>query len=45
MAPTPHASACPKCAGTMVRRTARKGAHAGDSFWGCAAFPQCRGTA
>lgn len=44
-APTPQAPACPKCAGAMVRRTARKGAHAGDSFWGCAAFPQCRGTA
>lgn len=37
--------ACPRCAGQMVRRTARKGAHAGESFWGCAAFPRCRGTA
>ncbi|MDM0075863.1 restriction endonuclease [Variovorax sp. J2P1-59] len=36
---------CPKCSGAMVRRTARKGAHAGDSFWGCAAYPKCRGTA
>lgn len=37
--------ACPGCAGEMVRRTAKKGANAGDSFWGCAAFPKCRGTA
>ncbi|MDR6539026.1 restriction endonuclease [Variovorax soli] len=39
------APACPRCAGQMVRRTARKGANAGESFWGCAAFPKCRGTA
>jgi restriction system protein len=36
---------CPRCAGQMVRRTAKKGANAGDSFWGCAAFPRCRGIA
>jgi len=36
---------CPRCAGHMVRRTARKGVHAGESFWGCAAFPKCKGTA
>ncbi len=39
------APSCPKCSGTMVRRTARKGANAGESFWGCGAFPRCRGTA
>ena len=37
--------ACPRCAGQMVRRTAKKGANAGESFWGCTAFPKCRGTA
>ncbi|WP_436295280.1 MULTISPECIES: topoisomerase DNA-binding C4 zinc finger domain-containing protein [unclassified Variovorax] len=36
---------CPRCAGHMVRRTARKGAHVGESFGGCAGFPKCRGTA
>lgn len=36
---------CPRCAGQMVRRTATKGARAGESFWGCGAFPRCRGTA
>jgi len=44
-ASTSQGPACPECAGAMVRRTARKGAHAGNSFWGCAAYPKCRGTA
>ncbi|VTU21381.1 Zn-finger domain associated with topoisomerase type I [Variovorax sp. PBL-H6] len=39
------APACPRCAGQMVRRTAKKGANAGEAFWGCGAFPKCRGTA
>ena len=34
---------CPKCDAPMVRRTAQKGANAGNSFWGCANYPQCRG--
>jgi restriction system protein len=39
------APACPRCAGQMVRRLAKQGARAGESFWGCGAFPKCRGTA
>jgi restriction system protein len=35
---------CPQCNGEMVRRAARRGATAGQDFWGCAAFPKCRGT-
>lgn len=35
---------CPKCARPMVRRTARSGQYGGQAFWGCSAFPQCRGT-
>lgn len=35
--------ACPKCGSAMVRRTARQGANIGASFWGCSAFPKCRG--
>lgn len=35
---------CPLCGSKMVLRTARKGAHAGEQFWGCPGFPQCRGT-
>jgi restriction system protein len=35
---------CPICDGSMVRRTARKGASVGSEFWGCTGFPKCRGT-
>jgi restriction system protein len=35
--------ACPKCGGTMVRRTAKRGANAGGDFWGCQTYPTCRG--
>ncbi len=34
---------CPKCGGLMAMRTARTGRHAGQSFWGCLGFPECRG--
>ncbi|MEN6489059.1 MAG: restriction endonuclease [Smithella sp.] len=42
--PQPTANNCPLCGGKMVLRSARKGAHAGEKFWGCSAFPKCRGT-
>ena len=35
---------CPKCGAAMVRRTARRGESAGRDFWGCSAFPSCKGT-
>jgi len=35
---------CPKCSSVMVRRTAKRGANAGNSFWGCSDYPRCRGT-
>ena len=35
--------ACPRCNGEMVERTAKKGARQGQSFYGCAQFPKCRG--
>lgn len=35
--------ACPKCGGSMIKRTAKHGANIGQMFWGCANFPQCRG--
>ncbi|MEX0887565.1 MAG: restriction endonuclease [Phycisphaeraceae bacterium] len=38
------APACPACGSPMVRRTARRGEHAGSAFWGCSTFPRCRGT-
>ncbi len=34
---------CPQCGASMVRRTARKGANAGNEFWGCSTYPRCRG--
>lgn len=36
--------ACPRCGKPMILRTARKGSHAGQSFWGCSAYPECSGT-
>lgn len=35
--------ACPICTKPMLKRTARRGAHAGDVFWGCSAYPACKG--
>jgi restriction system protein len=35
--------ACPRCGAAMTRRVARTGARAGQSFWGCSTFPNCRG--
>ncbi len=40
----PPSPACPLCGKPMVQRTARQGPHAGQAFWGCAAYPDCRGT-
>lgn len=43
-APAPvTAPACPQCNAPMIRRTARKGANAGNEFWGCSTYPTCRG--
>lgn len=39
------APSCPRCAQAMVRRTAKKGANAGQQFWGCSGYRRCRGTA
>ena len=33
---------CPRCHGTLVLRTAKKGANAGNSFYGCSNYPKCR---
>ncbi len=35
---------CPRCGSAMVLRKARRGANAGNTFWGCSTYPQCRGT-
>lgn len=41
---SPKPPACPVCAKPMRLRTARKGPHPGAKFWGCSAFPDCKGT-
>jgi restriction system protein len=33
---------CPKCGSALVLRTVKKGPRAGDRFWGCSTYPQCR---
>lgn len=38
------APSCPRCGSAMVKRVARQGANEGKEFWGCATFPDCRGT-
>ena len=35
---------CPLCGKTMALRTAKKGNSAGAQFWGCFAYPECKGT-
>jgi len=35
---------CPKCGKDLVLRTARRGANAGNQFWGCSGYPGCRFT-
>ena len=37
-------SGCPLCGAPMLRRMARRGMNAGGEFWGCTAFPNCKGT-
>jgi len=34
---------CPICSQKMIKRTAKKGRNAGNIFWGCSQFPNCRG--
>ena len=34
---------CPRCGEAMVLRTAKRGQHVGENFWGCASYPKCAG--
>ncbi|QLC73835.1 restriction endonuclease [Pseudomonas sp. LPB0260] len=38
------APSCPVCNSVMRKRTAKRGANAGNVFWGCVQYPKCRGT-
>lgn len=35
---------CPLCGGKLVLRTAKKGPYAGNQFYGCSNYPECRYT-
>ena len=39
----PAEPTCPRCGGKLIKRVARKGANAGNVFYGCEHFPKCRG--
>jgi restriction system protein len=41
--PVVAAALCPTCGASMVKRTAKRGSNAGNSFWGCSNYPTCRG--
>jgi len=41
--PTKQIPPCPLCGKPMVLRTARSGRSAGRQFWGCSAYPTCKG--
>lgn len=43
VAAQPAAPACHQCGEVMVLRKARSGKSVGQRFWGCSAFPKCRG--
>lgn len=42
-APTDRIPACPQCGKPTVLRTAKTGKNAGQQFWGCTAYPECKG--
>jgi four helix bundle suffix protein len=43
--PSDRIPACPQCGKPMALRTAKTGKNAGNQFWGCTAYPDCKGTA
>ncbi|MCB2141462.1 DUF2034 domain-containing protein [bacterium] len=40
----PDARLCPRCGSALVLRQSKKGPNAGNHFWGCSGFPNCRHT-
>jgi len=43
--PTDHQfPTCPLCGKLMALRKARQGKNSGSQFWGCTAYPDCKGT-
>jgi restriction system protein len=41
--PSDHIPDCPKCSKAMVLRMVKNGKNAGRQFWGCSAYPECKG--
>jgi restriction system protein len=41
--PSDPIPACPRCGKPMLLRTAKSGKNSGRQFWGCSAYPDCRG--
>jgi four helix bundle suffix protein len=41
--PTRQIPNCPQCGRAMSLRTAKQGKNAGHQFWGCTAYPDCKG--
>ena len=35
--------ACPDCSKPMRQRIAKQGKQAGEAFWGCSGYPECKG--
>ncbi len=33
---------CPECGSPMIKRIARRGQYAGNTFWGCSRYPKCK---
>ena len=42
--PTDLPPKCPQCDSHMALRTAKSGKKAGQQFWGCTKYPDCKGT-
>ena len=42
--PTDLPPKCPQCGSLMALRTAKSGKNAGQQFWGCTKYPDCKGT-
>lgn len=41
--PSDRIPQCPQCRKAMVLRTAKTGKNAGQQFWGCSGYPDCKG--
>jgi four helix bundle suffix protein len=41
--PADHIPKCPQCGNSMVLRSVKNGKNAGNQFWGCSKYPECKG--